>query len=65
MATLAFPAISTGVYGYPMDRAAKIAVASVRSAALEHTGLREVIFCCYSAGDLAIYAELLDPTSAL
>ena len=56
--SIAFPSISTGVFGYPIDRAAPLAVATVR----EHvrgTSLREVIFCCFSASDLAVYERLL------
>jgi O-acetyl-ADP-ribose deacetylase (regulator of RNase III) len=58
--TLAFPCISTGVYGYPIEPAARIAVATVRQALQESPAIREVIFCCHSALDLAIYAEVLD-----
>lgn len=58
--TLAFPSISTGVYGYPIERAAGIAVATVRSSVLEFTAIQKVIFCCFSAGDLAVYKALLD-----
>ncbi len=57
--TLAFPGISTGVYGYPITRAAKIAVATVRTAVLAFPAIREVIFCCHSATDLAVYQTLL------
>ena len=57
--TLAFPSISTGVYGYPFERAAKIAVATVRAAVQAFPAIREVIFCCHSAGDLAVYQMLL------
>ena len=56
---LAFPGISTGVYGYPVDQAARIAVASVRSALQESGGLREVLFCCFSGADLAVYEGIL------
>lgn len=60
--TLAFPGISTGVYGYPIERAAKIAVATVCSTVQAFSIIREVIFCCHAAGDLAIYQALLtDP----
>jgi O-acetyl-ADP-ribose deacetylase len=57
--SLAFPAISTGVYGYPIERAAPIAVATVRDTALRFPAIREVIFCCHSAADLALYESLL------
>lgn len=59
VAALAFPGISTGVYGYPVVPAAEIAVATVRTAVSGDSPLREVIFCCFSAGDLAIYRRLL------
>ena len=57
--TLAFPSISTGVYGYPVEPAAKIAVNTARSAAQRFPALREITFCCFSAGDLHIYEALL------
>lgn len=57
--TLAFPGISTGVYGYPVALAARIAVATVRSAVMAFPAIREVIFCCHSAADLAVYQALL------
>lgn len=57
--SLAFPAISTGIYGYPQDAAARIAVDTVTTwqAAAPHPG--EVIFCCFRPADLRIYAALL------
>jgi O-acetyl-ADP-ribose deacetylase (regulator of RNase III) len=58
--TLAFPSISTGVYGYPIKRAARVAVATVRDSVRTFPAIREVIFCCHSAGDLAVYQALLD-----
>ncbi len=58
--TLAFPGISTGVYGYPVERAAPIAVAAVRKALRMHPDIEEVIFCCHSAADLAVYQSLLE-----
>jgi O-acetyl-ADP-ribose deacetylase (regulator of RNase III) len=60
VATLAFPSISTGVYGYPVERAAEIAVASVHAALSEDVGsLEEIVFCCFSAHDLHVYERLL------
>lgn len=57
--TLAFPSISTGVYGYPIELAAQIAVDSVRSAVLAFSSFSEVIFCCFSVGDLSVYQGVL------
>jgi O-acetyl-ADP-ribose deacetylase len=59
LASVAFPGISTGVYGYPKNAAARIAVGTVRKFGERATSLREVSFCCFSAGDLATYEELL------
>jgi O-acetyl-ADP-ribose deacetylase len=59
-ASIAFPGISTGAYGYPAEPAAAIAVHTVRSALAEFPSLSEVIFCCYSAHALAIYDGLID-----
>lgn len=58
--TVAFPAISTGVYGYPKDAAAEVAVASVRAFLAEHPGeLDRVVLCAFGPDDLARYQRLL------
>ena len=57
--TLAFPGISTGVYGYPVELAAKIAVTTVRSSLQAFPAIQEVVFCCFSPGDLQVYQDLL------
>ena len=57
--SIAFPAISTGVYGYPLEPAAGIAVATVREVLVALPAIAEVTFCCFSAGDLAVYEALL------
>ncbi|MGH6780963.1 MAG: O-acetyl-ADP-ribose deacetylase [Sphingomonadaceae bacterium] len=59
LGTIAFPSISTGVYGYPAEPAARIAVGTARAFSANAVSLREVVFCCFSAADLARYEELL------
>jgi O-acetyl-ADP-ribose deacetylase (regulator of RNase III) len=58
--TVAFPAISTGAYAYPLRPAAVIAIDTARELTRQETTLEEVIFCCYSGEDFAIYKKLLE-----
>jgi O-acetyl-ADP-ribose deacetylase (regulator of RNase III) len=58
--SIAFPGISTGVYGYPVDQAARVALTTVRETLPSCPGIEEVCFCCFSAADLAVYQGLLD-----
>ena len=59
LTSIAFPSISTGVYGFPMDLAAPIAVGEVQRFVATPTSLREIIFCCFSVADLKIYDRVL------
>jgi len=59
--SIAFPCISTGAYGYPFEAAAEIAVAAVRETLASNPRIAEVVFCCFSERDLAVYRELLAP----
>lgn len=57
--SIAFPCISTGVYGYPAEAAAEIAVKTAREF-VKKTGYKgEIIFCCFSPEDLSLYEALL------
>jgi O-acetyl-ADP-ribose deacetylase (regulator of RNase III) len=59
LATIAFPAISTGVYGYPKTEACEAAVATVTEWLGAHELPRAVIFCCFDASDAHLYRERL------
>jgi O-acetyl-ADP-ribose deacetylase (regulator of RNase III) len=58
--SVAFPAISTGIYRFPADRAAGIAVKAVVDALAAAPGVTQVIFCCFSAQSGELYQEALD-----
>jgi O-acetyl-ADP-ribose deacetylase (regulator of RNase III) len=59
VSSLAFPSISTGIYGYPVELAAQVAIATVREAGRAYPRLGEVIFCCFAAAVLAVYEAAL------
>ena len=62
--SVAFPSISTGIYGYPIEAAAEIAVRTTRSfLSGSRTATLEVTFCCFSAEDHAIYERILTSTA--
>lgn len=63
IATIAFPSISTGIYGYPIEHAAPLAIKTVQNH-ISGEQFQEIIFCCFSARDLDWYRKQLDDISA-
>jgi len=59
--SIAFPSISTGVYGYPIDEASKIAIRAVAGHVNGQTILERVIFVLFSAPDLEVYTKNMRP----
>jgi O-acetyl-ADP-ribose deacetylase (regulator of RNase III) len=59
LASVAFPAISTGVYRFPADRAAQIAVASTVDALTAAPAVNHAIFCCFSRESAALHEQAL------
>ena len=55
--SIAFPAISTGIYGYPLDAATRIAVATVTESMIAPGTIEDVIFACFSEDALAAYRK--------
>jgi O-acetyl-ADP-ribose deacetylase (regulator of RNase III) len=58
--TIAFPAISCGVYGYPLDDAAEIAVAETRRFVDEHPSIERVLFVCFGQDVAEAYERALE-----
>jgi O-acetyl-ADP-ribose deacetylase (regulator of RNase III) len=57
--SIAFPNISTGVYGYPKEKAAQTAVAAVRETLKETPGIKRVIFVCFDEENYSLYKKLV------
>ena len=58
--SIAFPCISTGVYRFPVDQAAEIAVQTVREFLRKPSTIQRVVFCCFSADDHRRYQILIE-----
>jgi len=56
--TIAFPNVSTGVYGFPKEKAAEIAMRVVREYIDQYSELDELIFCCFDDENFSIYSKL-------
>jgi O-acetyl-ADP-ribose deacetylase (regulator of RNase III) len=59
LTSIAFPAISTGIYGFPPERAAHIAVRSVRDALPDFPSIERVVFCCFGKESCALHENAL------
>jgi O-acetyl-ADP-ribose deacetylase (regulator of RNase III) len=62
--SIAFPAISTGIYGFPPDRAALIAVRTVRETLPDVPGIERVVFCCFGDESRDIHEQALEATES-
>ena len=61
--SVAFPCISTGVYHFPVERAASIALATVRQFLTAHVQIQQVIFVCFHPADADVYRRLMTAES--
>ncbi len=62
LSSIAFPAISTGIYGFPPDRAALIALQTVRETLPDVPGIGRVVFCCFGEDSRALHEAALAAT---
>lgn len=61
--SIAFPSISTGIYGYPIELAVQVAIKTVQESLSANSPITEVIFCCFSPADLLQYEHALRPSA--
>jgi O-acetyl-ADP-ribose deacetylase (regulator of RNase III) len=57
--TIAFPAISTGIFGYPIERCSKIMIATTKKYLSSNTQINKVIFCLYTTSDFEVFEKAL------
>ena len=58
--TIAFPAISTGIFGYPINRCAKVMIFTAKKYLAGKTQIKEVIFCLYTSSDYEVFNKKLN-----
>lgn len=59
LTSIAFPSISTGIYGYPIELAAEVAVHTMHQGLSQSPTLQDVVFCCFSEDDVLVYDSIL------
>ncbi len=59
LSSIAFPAISTGVFGYPIDKCAEIMISTTKNYLKGNTQIKEVIFCLYTSSDFEVFENKL------
>ncbi|UXI65922.1 O-acetyl-ADP-ribose deacetylase [Tahibacter amnicola] len=64
LVSVAFPSISTGIFGYPIALAAAVAVDTIRTALPTLGSVPEIVFCCFTAADLSVYERMLGDSAS-
>jgi len=62
--SVAFPAISTGAFGYPVEKAAQVAIKSIMEYSLNPSSIDEIILCCFSESAFKTYQKLINTVSS-